>query len=77
MEKKELIVKCTDNCSCLSIDKFEDETQYYVTTYKSYKSSSWAARLLDIWRILLGINVVDAELILSEEDFEKIRQYGK
>lgn len=32
--KKELIVKCDCNCSCLSLDKFEEEV-YYVTLYKS------------------------------------------
>jgi hypothetical protein len=77
MEKKELIVKCTDNCSCLSIDKYEDEPEYYITTYRSYATKGWRDRLINAWSVLLGDNIVDTEMILSEEDFNKIRQYGK
>jgi hypothetical protein len=47
MEKSELIVKCTDNCSCMSIDKYEDEPEYYITTYKSYAVKGWRDRLID------------------------------
>jgi len=77
MEKKELIVKCTDNCSCLSIDKYEDEPEYYITTYRSYATKRWRDRLINAWSVLLGDNIIDTEMILSEEDFNKIRQYGK
>jgi len=75
MEKSELIVKCTDNCSCMSIDKYEDEPEYYITTYKSYAVKGWRDRLIDAWSVLLGGRVVDTEIILSEEDFDKIRNY--
>jgi len=75
MEKTELIVKCTDNCSCLSVDKFDDEPLYFITTYKSYSAKDWRNRLVDIWSIILGHNVVDTEIILSEEEFNKLKNY--
>lgn len=75
MEKTELIVKCTDNCSCLSIDKFDDEPLYFITTYKSYSTKDWRDRLVDIWNIILGHNVVDTEIVLSEEEFDKLKNY--
>jgi hypothetical protein len=61
----------------MSIDKYEDEPEYYITTYKSYAVKGWRDRLIDDWSVLLGGRVVDTEIILSEEDFNKIRQYGK
>lgn len=75
MEKTELVVKCADNCSCLSIDKFEDEPMYYITTYKSYATKGWRDRLVDVWRVILGCNVVDVEIILTQEEFDKLKNY--
>jgi hypothetical protein len=75
MEKTELIIKCVDNCSCLSIDKYEDEPMYYVTTYKSYATKDWRDRLVDAWSVLLGHTVVDTEIVLTEEEFNKLKNY--
>lgn len=75
MEKSELIVKCTDNCSCLSIDKYVDEPMYYISTYKSYARKDWRDRMVDVWNILLGNNVVDTEIVLTEEEFSKLKNY--
>jgi hypothetical protein len=77
MGKTELIIKCSDNCSCISVDKFEDEPEYFITTYRSYKSKGWRDRIMDAWVILLGGDVVDIEIVLYEEDFDKFRKYGK
>jgi hypothetical protein len=73
--RKQLIVKCTDNCSCLSVDKWDDEKEYMITTYKSYATKGWKSKLSDIWKIIKGDNVVDTELILFEEDFNKLRNF--
>jgi hypothetical protein len=73
--RNQLIVKCADNCSCLSVDKWADEKEYTVTTYKSYATKGWKSKLSDIWKIIKGDNVVDTELILSEEDFNKLRNF--
>lgn len=75
MEETKLIVKCTDNCSCLSVDKFDDEPLYFITTYKSYSKKGWRDRLVDAWNVLLGFEVVDTEIVLTEEEFNKLRKF--
>ena len=73
--KTEVIVKCTDNCSCLSIDKWDDDPEYFVTLYNSYTDASLSRKLSDIWKIIRGRQIHHTEVILSEEDFNKIRNF--
>lgn len=73
--KKEMIVKCVDNCSCLSIDKFDNENEYYVTFYKSYNNKRFTYRIKDALNTLLGKNVVGTEIVLSGEDFNKLKNF--
>jgi hypothetical protein len=73
--KNELVVKCVDNCSCLSIDKWSDETDYYVTFYKSYQTMTFWYRVKDAIKILLGKDVVGTEVVLTENDFNKIKNF--
>ena len=73
--KKELIVKCNDNCSCLSVDKWDGEDDYFITTYKSYTDVSWLTRFKDIWKIIKGEDVVGTEIILKESDYDKLRNF--
>jgi hypothetical protein len=73
--KKELIVKCVDNCSCLSVDKWDAEDTYFITTYKSYATINWLDRIKDIIRIIKGDDVVGTEIILNENDYDKLRNF--
>jgi hypothetical protein len=73
--KKELIVKCVDNCSCLSVDKWDGEDTYFITTYKSYATINWLDRIKDIIRIIKGDDVVGTEIILNENDYDKLRNF--
>jgi hypothetical protein len=75
ISKKELIVKCNDNCSALSIDKWDDDDIYYITTYKSYSTKCFTEKLKDIWRIVKGEDVVGTEIVLKESDYDKIRKF--
>lgn len=75
-EKKELVVKCLDNCSCLSVDKYDDCGDHYITLYKSYEGKSFWLRLKDIWKILIGDRVSSFDIVLSEEDFNKIKKFN-
>lgn len=74
--ERELIVKCGDNCSCLSVDKFPDEDKYYVTVYKSYAGKSFYEKLKAIYSIIFGGEVVNAEVVLEPEDFEKLKNFA-
>lgn len=75
--EKELIVKCSDNCSCLSVDKFPDDDEYYVTVYKSYAGKSFKQKIEAIYNIIFGGDIVKAEVILAPEDFEKLKNFDK
>jgi hypothetical protein len=70
--QREVIVKCMDNCSCLSVERWDIGSEYVITTYKSYTDRSWKRKLMDIWKILKGESVVDVELILDKDEFQKL-----
>lgn len=73
--KKSLVLKCNDNCSAISIDKWDTDGIYFITTYKSYSTKSVTDRLKDIWRIVKGEDVVGTEIILNESDYDKLRKF--
>lgn len=73
--EKSLIVKCNDNCSAISIDKWDDDDVYYITTYKSYNGVSFMGKIKDIWKIIKGLEVINNELILGTEEFNKIKKF--
>jgi hypothetical protein len=75
---RELIVKCWDNCSCLSIDYWDEpeDNEYILTFYNSYSDkTSFGKKLKDIWKIIRGKRIYNSELILTKEDFDKIRNF--
>jgi len=74
-KKRELIIKCTDNCSCVSVDKWSDEDIYYLTFYKSYTEKGLWFRLKTAFNTMMGRDIIGAELVLKEEDFNKIRKF--
>jgi hypothetical protein len=74
-EKTEIIVKCADNCSCMSIDKWSDDSDYYVTFYKSYQTKSLWFRIKDALNILRGKDVVGTDIVLKPEDFTKLKNF--
>jgi hypothetical protein len=75
-EKKNIIVKCEDNCSCMSIDNWEDEPEYFITFYKSYSGHSLWNRIKDSFWHIFGRDIIGTELIITEKDFEKIRNFN-
>jgi hypothetical protein len=74
-EKKSLVLKCNDNCSALSVDNWDNDDIYFITTYKSYSTKSVTDRLKDIWRIVKGEDVIGTEIILNESDYDKLRKF--
>ena len=74
MKSKELILKCKDNCSCLSIDKWDDD-DYIITMYNSYNKCGIVRRIKEIFKILSGGDVYNSEIVLSKKDFNKIKNF--
>lgn len=71
--KKELILKCTCNCSCLSIDSWGKD-EYFITTYKNERKPLWY-RFREAIKYIMGYKIVDVDLILTEEEFNKLREF--
>lgn len=74
MGKKELIVKCTDNCSAMSIDHWENEEDYFIAFYKSHKKSFFY-RLKEAFKYILGKDIIEVEIVLNKEEFNQIRKF--
>jgi hypothetical protein len=73
--KSELIVKCVDNCSCMSVDKFNGETDYYITFYKSYGNKSFWGRVKEAWKTIKGLNSDLNEIVLTQEDYKRLKNF--
>ena len=75
-ERKELLVRCSDGCSIVSFDKFNDELEEtIVTVYKSYSGDTLGRRISKAWAILTGGSVLSGEVFISKEEFEKIKEF--
>lgn len=71
MENK-LYLSCQCNSEVLTLDRFEDEEEIYLTVY------SHSGERYSFWervKILFGGKVRTADVVLSIEDFEKIKQF--
>ena len=66
-ERSEVIVKCVDNCTCMSVDKFNDDTDYYITFYKTYGNKSLWGRVKEAWKTIRGLNSDLNEIVLTKE----------
>jgi len=75
-EKNKIIVKCLDNCSCMSIDKWSDDPDYYVTFYKSYQKKTLWFRIKDAYNVLIGKDVVGTDIVLEPNDFQKLKNFS-
>ena len=76
MKKKELLITCECQGEILSLQKYEDEVETYLTVYRYYSIDiSFFARLKMCWKVLKGEGISTADLVLSEENFEKIKQF--
>lgn len=74
--KTEVIVKCLDNCTALSIDKWDDAPEYFITLYSSFnRKTTFIQKLKFIFKILMGKKIYHYDIVLSEEDFNKIKNF--
>lgn len=75
-EKKELFIQCECQGEILKIDKWEDEEEYYLTVFKySFPNISFLRRIGYAWNVLKGEGVRAAGLVLSKENFNKIKKF--
>lgn len=76
MEEKELLVSCNCKSEVLSLVKYDNEEEIYLTVYKYYSVyNSFFARLKMAWKVLTDGKVDIADVVLSKENFEKIKQF--
>lgn len=70
--KNEIFIPCGCGNEIIRLTKWKDEEDYYLSIYSYYsdKYSLWG-RL----KILFGGKVKTSEVVLSREDFEKLRQF--
>lgn len=77
--KNEVIVKCDCNCSCMSVDCWDEEDdlekEYFITFYNSYENRGFITKIKTIWKIIIGKRIYNSDLVLSEEEFNKIRNF--
>lgn len=74
-EKKTLLLRCSCTCTAISIDKWDDEDEYYITFYPSYVAeSSFFRRVKEAYKTLIGKNNEKFGVVLSTEEFNKIKE---
>lgn len=71
-KKEELFLPCECDSEILRLTRFESEDEVYLTVYEfsGSKYSFWE-RL----KLLFGGRVKTADVVLSKENFEKIRKF--
>lgn len=75
-KKKDLYVNCEYNSEILRITKWEDEDEFYLTVYEYSPSSvSFLRRIGMAFNVLRGKKVKTKELIISKENFNKIKKF--
>lgn len=73
---KEILIRCQCFGEVLSLTRFEDETEIYFTVYKhNPEYSSLFRRIKMAIKVLRGKGIETADIVLSKEDFEKIKQF--
>ena len=74
--KKELFIQCECQGEILKIDTWEDEEEYYLSVFRYYfPYISFFRRIKYAWKVLKVEGVTTADIILSKENFNKIKKY--
>ena len=75
MNKNELIT-CECHSEVLSLTRFENESEIYFVVYKYHAVSySFFRRILMCFDVLHGKGINTTDLVISEENFNKIKQF--
>lgn len=75
-KEKTIFIPCNCKSEVVGLSKYDDEDEIYLTVYK-YSSTSYSffARIKMAWKVLKGESIDTADVVLSKENFEKIRQF--
>ena len=71
-KKEDIFLPCDCNSEILRVIKWEDEEEYYLTIY-SYHADKYS--LWERVKILFGGKVKTSEIILSKENFNKLKSF--
>jgi len=69
---KELNIKCQCGSEIVNLMRFPDEEETYLTIY-SYSSERYS--FLDRLKILFGVKTRTTDIVLSKEDWNKLKQF--
>lgn len=76
MTNKNILLNCECHGEVLSLTRFENEEETYFTVYKySYSGISFFRRIKMAIRVLKGEGISTADVVLSKENFEKIKEF--
>ena len=64
-----------ESVSDMSVDKFNDDTDYYITFYKTYGNKSLWGRVKEAWKTIRGLNSDLNEIVLTKEDYQKLKNF--
>jgi len=63
----------------MSVDCWDEEDdlekEYFITFYNSYENRGFITKIKTIWKIIIGKRIYNSDLVLSEEEFNKIRNF--
>lgn len=76
VRKKDLYIPCSCLSEVILLTQYEGEEEVYLTVYK-YQSEnhSFLTRLKWAWRVLNGRGINTADVILSKENFKKMKKF--
>lgn len=76
MDNKNLLLKCECFGEVISIYRFEDEQETSITIYKYFATDiSFFRRIKMAIKVLKGEGISTADVVLSKENFEKIKEF--
>lgn len=74
--KEDLLIECQCKGEVLGVTRFDDETEVYLTVYKyNFSGSNLFSRLKMAIKVLKGEGIATADVVLSEENFNKIKEF--
>lgn len=76
INKKEVFIPCSCMSEVVLLTRFEGEEEVYLTVYKYFSVSySFWARFKMCWGVLNGRGISTADVILSKENFDKVKSF--